>query len=181
MSEQNENAPIEWATLDDLTPADLNVILEIDDRRVRLPLKMPSFFRIQEIFGSVINPAPPFEFKKDKDGELQKEFIFADPTYLQQVTMCNHERNYRLILDCWRQDKLAIPGSTHDEKITWLKSNLSVTVVNQLVDIITQVGGKGKAVIETRAATFHGNGLNGTAGDASAEHSDAGGVEQPAG
>lgn len=165
--------PIEWATLEDLAPPDITVILLIDDKKKKLPFKMPSFFRVQEIFGSVPNPLPPFEFKREGE-EIKKEFQYNDPVYQEQVRMAIHERNIRLILDAWDQKKLPIPGVDKSDKIKWLKDSLSVSVMSQLVDVMTRVAGKGEAQIEYRANTFHENGTGdhagaGTVGDTAAD------------
>lgn len=160
---QNDEA-VEWATLDDLTPPDLTVILVINEKRKKLPLKMPSFFRVQEIFAGVPDPMPPFDLKKNDAGVVVKDYQYNDPVYINQRMMAVHERNIRLVLDSWRQDKLPIPGADNAAKIEWLKSTLTVAVMSQLVDVMTKVAGKGEAQIEYRAETFHSNGHRSDAG-----------------
>lgn len=181
------------ATLDDLTRRNVTVVLQIGkvdsgEREedgtpimrpveVELPLRTLSYLRVQKINASVPNPNPPEDNPtKDANGNLKRQFNYNDETYLRLMQEAMNERMYRMILEAWRQDVLALPGDNDDERLHYLMDEFDVATIRQLMDVLTTLGSEGRARIEARAETFHNGGTGNAAGNGTNGHSDKGGV-----
>lgn len=148
------------ATLEDLlAPEHATVIVQLEDgKEVTVNLRIPTAWQQLQIRQQVSDPAPPVSGIDPKT--KRPIFDFNNPAYLAAREQAEMDRNYRMLLFAL---ELPIPGNTDDEKLEFLKTKFSARLTRQLnVGMAVLVGG-GQARIAGRAATFLGNGANGTA------------------
>lgn len=175
MTEENT---VRFATLDDLSSRNVNVLLQIGEKpvldadgrpvldenglptkepiEVRFPLRTLSFYKVQEIINSVATPLPTqiHDIQKLPGGGIRRVYDYDDPNYQGALAMAMHERNIRIILAAWREDELPIPGETTDEKLVWLKEHVEVGIMRQLISVLTNLSAEGEARVEARALSF---------------------------
>jgi hypothetical protein len=151
-----------YPTLEDLKRPNLPVTIELPNGEggvtaYQFPLKIPSFFRIQEVMASVIDPVPPLDGAmpyKRENGSVRPQYDYNNPDYLAAKQLKWSERNHRLLLEAWDQEKLPLPGNNDAEKLRYLMYDVDPLIVRQLIEILTEYAMKGRASIDYRASSF---------------------------
>lgn len=175
MTDETKPIDVQLATLDDLSPTLLNVIIELEDgREALMRLKTLSSFRIAAIQATIALPAPP---QSGFDKVAQPVYNYHDASYQNAYVEVQIKRNL-LVLAHMIQEP-AIPGETEAEKLAWMEEHISPAIQDQLLRLIKVINSKGEARIYHRASTFHPNGTA-NAEDMPADGLDTSGLEQVA-
>lgn len=137
------------ATLTDLEPADVNVIVTLaDGEEVLFEMRTLSYLQYNQIRWSVADPAPPAS-GVDKQG--RPVFNYNDPGYLRARLEAETTRQYKVLLASL---KLDIPGDTEADKLTYLQTKLDTAIGQQLMVLAIRLANQGDARIATRAESF---------------------------
>ncbi len=149
-----------YATLGDLKRKDIDLRVDTkdddgNDISILLPIRTLSFFQIQQIRSSVVDPNPPIEqVSKTSDGIVRPVYNYNDANYRAQMNLREIERMHRTLLAALRQDLFPIPGDTDDEKVEYLKSEIDASIVQAVIVQLNVLAGEARASIEARADTF---------------------------
>lgn len=158
MTETNNIIPL--VSLEELAIPKLRVIIQLgedeDGNPIErmIPMRLLSWHRVREIRNSVRNPMPPEESIERDGKKLIVKHNVASPEYMAALDDCETKRVLLIILAAWDENELPLPGATQEDKLTWIRENLSANIVNQLINLLTDEAGRGKARIEERASTF---------------------------
>lgn len=146
---------IPFASLDDLTIATIDAVIELEDgQEMRVLLKPLSSFKTVEIQNTIPLPIPPVSHP-GKNGEMI--YNWQDTEYLRQRDITFVRRNMLVLAHCIEQP--AIPGNTPMERLEWMETKLRPVVQDQLVRLFRTITSKGEARIYSRAETFHSDGI----------------------
>jgi hypothetical protein len=156
----NEKQSIPLATLDDLAVPKLKVIVQLGQdsegnqiERI-LPLKLLSWHRVRQLRNSIPNPPAPITNVERISGRMVVQHDFAEPSYVIQMDEAEIQRTLLIIYAAWDETELPLPGSTNEQKMQWIRDNLSANIVNQIISLLSDEALKGKARIEERASQF---------------------------
>lgn len=148
-----EKSVVAIASFGDLPDRDITVRIEMADKVLAFPCRTLTYKRFNELGRMVPDPEPPV-----MAGPKGKIYDLQDPNYLKQLPEAAELRMYYRLTEFLR---LPIPGATISEKAMFLSDTLEYTIVKALVEAMQQNMLEGKASVEARAATFHGDGLGG--------------------
>ena len=150
-----EKQVVTIAGFGDLPDRDKTVFVEMDDQTLAFPCRMLTYKRFNELGRMIPDPEPPM-----MAGPKGKIYDLQNPEYLAKFPEVAEKRMFYRLVEFLR---MTIPGETMAEKAAYLSDNLEYTIVKALVEGMQQTMIEGKARVESRAATFHANGLSDTA------------------
>lgn len=147
------------ATLDDIKPVFLDVIIEDSEENedgeleaveLEFRMKVPSFFRWNQIGAEVPDPSPA-TVGADKNGRPLYDYnAWGYKTALNDAI---NERNIRRLAEALVEP--VIPGDSLPDKANWIKDNMPPGIVSQLATLLVAAAAKGgEARIKTRADSF---------------------------
>lgn len=144
---EDDKPIISITSLDDFSPADVDVRLEFEDHVELVPMKQLSYAAFQKLGWEVPNPVPPMS---GVDKNARPVFDYNNPTYQQAVRDAETQRSYKRLLASLRLD---VPGADEAEKIAFLQ-NLDANRMRMLLSAVGQLITEGAATVEAKTATF---------------------------
>lgn len=147
------------ATLDDIKPVYLDVIIEdseenedgeVEPVELEFRMKVPSFFRWNQIGAEVVDP-PMETIGADKNN--RPIYDTNSPRYRSALNDAANERHIRRLAEALEVP--AIPGESLAEKARFIQDNMPPGIVQNLCGLLNVAAAKGgEARISSRANSF---------------------------
>lgn len=142
------------ATLDDVKPSFL--VVEMDDvgedgepEIIEFKLKVLSYFRFNEIGKMVVDPSPT---PMGVDGNKRPIFDTNSADFRMKLNEASDQRSILRLAESMVEPE--IPGATLEDKAAWMKDNMPVAIVQQLIFAMGSTLARGEARIKNRADSF---------------------------